>query len=49
MAKTDHGDDAPKAGHPGPTDKGGNGGMATREQAADSVPNSTDEKDERQT
>ena len=49
MAKTDRSDETPKAGHPGPTDKGEGGGMATREQAAESAPNSTDEKKKRQT
>ena len=48
MATTDRSDKTPKAGHPGPKDKGEGGGMATREQAAESAPNSTDEKKKRQ-
>ncbi|WP_169811459.1 hypothetical protein [Nocardia harenae] len=33
MTEPEHTDDEPKGGRPGPTDQGGDGGMATREHA----------------
>ncbi len=45
MTDKDDNDQSPKGGHPGPVDKGGDGGgMATREQAPELVEETSDEK-----
>ncbi|ANQ72237.1 hypothetical protein AS590_07040 [Prescottella equi] len=44
MTDKDDNDQSPKGGHPGPVDKGGDGGMATREQAPELVEETSGEK-----
>ncbi|WP_199267562.1 hypothetical protein [Rhodococcus sp. JT-3] len=44
MTDKDDNDQSPKGGHPGPVDKGGDGGMATREHAPELVEETSGEK-----
>jgi len=48
MTDKDDNDQSPKGGHPGPVDKGGDGGMATREQAPELVEDSSDKKSDQE-
>lgn len=48
MTDKDDNDQSRKGGHPGPVDKGGDGGMATREQAPELVEDSSDKKSDQE-